>query len=187
MIILAATPIGNLGDASRRLVEALEAATVIAAEDTRTTQRLLAGTRSLEPSSADRAARPQREGAGGRPGRPRAGPGRPGAQRRGHADGERSGLRTGRRGGCGGCAGHRDPRPECGADRARRLRAADGPVHVRGLPAPQGRGSPRRAGRPRGRASHDGVLRIARRASRHPSPTSPPRWGPSVASPCAAS
>lgn len=43
MIILAATPIGNLGDASRRLIEALEAATVIAAEDTRTTQRLLAG------------------------------------------------------------------------------------------------------------------------------------------------
>ncbi|MCR2762357.1 16S rRNA (cytidine(1402)-2'-O)-methyltransferase [Microbacterium sp. zg.B48] len=43
MIILAATPIGNLGDASRRLVEALESATVIAAEDTRTTQRLLAG------------------------------------------------------------------------------------------------------------------------------------------------
>ncbi|QIG40165.1 16S rRNA (cytidine(1402)-2'-O)-methyltransferase [Microbacterium sp. 4R-513] len=42
MIILAATPIGNLGDASRRLVEALESATVIAAEDTRTTQRLLA-------------------------------------------------------------------------------------------------------------------------------------------------
>ncbi|MFG6474945.1 16S rRNA (cytidine(1402)-2'-O)-methyltransferase [Microbacterium sp. P06] len=41
MIILAATPIGNLGDASRRLVEALEAATVIAAEDTRTTIRLL--------------------------------------------------------------------------------------------------------------------------------------------------
>lgn len=43
MLILAATPIGNLGDASRRLVEALEAATIIAAEDTRTTQRLLAG------------------------------------------------------------------------------------------------------------------------------------------------
>jgi len=42
VIILAATPIGNLGDASRRLVEALSSATVIAAEDTRTTQRLLA-------------------------------------------------------------------------------------------------------------------------------------------------
>jgi 16S rRNA (cytidine1402-2'-O)-methyltransferase len=43
VIILAATPIGNLGDASGRLVAALEAATVIATEDTRTTQRLLAG------------------------------------------------------------------------------------------------------------------------------------------------
>lgn len=42
MIILAATPIGNLGDASTRLREALEAATVIASEDTRVTQRLLA-------------------------------------------------------------------------------------------------------------------------------------------------
>lgn len=42
MIILAATPIGNLGDASPRLLAALEAATVIASEDTRTTQRLLA-------------------------------------------------------------------------------------------------------------------------------------------------
>jgi len=37
VIILGATPIGNLGDASRRLVEALSSATVIAAEDTRTT------------------------------------------------------------------------------------------------------------------------------------------------------
>lgn len=43
MIILAATPIGNLGDATRRLVDTLEAATVVAAEDTRTAQRLLTG------------------------------------------------------------------------------------------------------------------------------------------------
>lgn len=43
MIILAATPIGNLGDASRRLVEVLEAASVVTAEDTRVAQRLLAG------------------------------------------------------------------------------------------------------------------------------------------------
>lgn len=42
MIILAATPIGNLGDASTRLIEALATAQTIAAEDTRTTQRLLA-------------------------------------------------------------------------------------------------------------------------------------------------
>lgn len=41
MIILAATPIGNLSDASTRLVQALENAEVIAAEDTRTTIRLL--------------------------------------------------------------------------------------------------------------------------------------------------
>ncbi|GAA2970873.1 16S rRNA (cytidine1402-2'-O)-methyltransferase [Microbacterium terrae] len=42
MIILAATPIGNLGDASRRLIEVLEQAPVVAAEDTRTAQRLFA-------------------------------------------------------------------------------------------------------------------------------------------------
>ncbi|MDP9026960.1 MAG: hypothetical protein M3N46_05305, partial [Actinomycetota bacterium] len=41
MIILAATPIGNLGDASRRLVEALGRVEVIASEDTRTTIQLL--------------------------------------------------------------------------------------------------------------------------------------------------
>ena len=41
MIILAATPIGNLGDASPRLVEALSTATVIAAEDTRVTVHLM--------------------------------------------------------------------------------------------------------------------------------------------------
>jgi 16S rRNA (cytidine1402-2'-O)-methyltransferase len=41
MLILAATPIGNLGDASRRLVEALAGATVIAAEDTRTAIHLM--------------------------------------------------------------------------------------------------------------------------------------------------
>ncbi len=41
MIILAATPIGNLGDASRRLIEALSTVTVIASEDTRTTIHLM--------------------------------------------------------------------------------------------------------------------------------------------------
>jgi 16S rRNA (cytidine1402-2'-O)-methyltransferase len=41
VIILAATPIGNLGDASRRLVEALSNATTIAAEDTRTAIHLM--------------------------------------------------------------------------------------------------------------------------------------------------
>ena len=41
VIILAATPIGNLGDASRRLIEALSTAEVIASEDTRTTIHLM--------------------------------------------------------------------------------------------------------------------------------------------------
>ncbi|WP_213813685.1 16S rRNA (cytidine(1402)-2'-O)-methyltransferase [Glaciihabitans sp. dw_435] len=41
MIILAATPIGNLGDASRRLIEALTNAETIASEDTRTTIHLM--------------------------------------------------------------------------------------------------------------------------------------------------
>jgi 16S rRNA (cytidine1402-2'-O)-methyltransferase len=45
MIILAATPIGNLKDASLRLIEVLGSASVVAAEDTRVTQRLLAGLR----------------------------------------------------------------------------------------------------------------------------------------------
>lgn len=41
MLLLAATPIGNLGDASPRLREALAAVDVIAAEDTRRTAQLL--------------------------------------------------------------------------------------------------------------------------------------------------
>jgi len=41
MIVLAATPLGNLGDASPRLREALASAPVVAAEDTRTTASLL--------------------------------------------------------------------------------------------------------------------------------------------------
>ncbi|NLT26159.1 MAG: 16S rRNA (cytidine(1402)-2'-O)-methyltransferase [Microbacteriaceae bacterium] len=41
MLILAGTPIGNLDDASRRLVQVLAAADVVACEDTRTTAKLL--------------------------------------------------------------------------------------------------------------------------------------------------
>jgi len=40
--VLAATPLGNAGDASRRLVEALQAADVVAAEDTRRLRSLAA-------------------------------------------------------------------------------------------------------------------------------------------------
>jgi 16S rRNA (cytidine1402-2'-O)-methyltransferase len=41
VIVLAATPIGNLGDASARLIETLSNASVVAAEDTRTAVHLL--------------------------------------------------------------------------------------------------------------------------------------------------
>lgn len=41
-VVLAATPIGNVGDASPRLLEALEQADVLAAEDTRRLRRLAA-------------------------------------------------------------------------------------------------------------------------------------------------
>ncbi|ARC56117.1 Ribosomal RNA small subunit methyltransferase I [Frondihabitans sp. 762G35] len=41
MIVLAATPIGNLGDATTRLVDALKNAEIIAAEDTRTAIHLM--------------------------------------------------------------------------------------------------------------------------------------------------
>ncbi len=43
VLVLAATPIGNLGDASARLVATLEGATVLGVEDSRVAQRLLAG------------------------------------------------------------------------------------------------------------------------------------------------
>ena len=43
MLVLAGTPIGNLGDASRRLIETLEGAAVLAVEDSRVAHRLLAG------------------------------------------------------------------------------------------------------------------------------------------------
>jgi 16S rRNA (cytidine1402-2'-O)-methyltransferase len=41
VIVLAATPIGNLGDASRRLIETLSNASVVCAEDTRTAIHLM--------------------------------------------------------------------------------------------------------------------------------------------------
>ena len=42
VLVLAATPIGNMGDASARLAQALGEAEIIAAEDTRRLRRLCA-------------------------------------------------------------------------------------------------------------------------------------------------
>ena len=41
MLILAATPIGNLGDATPRLAEALASADLLVAEDTRVLRKLM--------------------------------------------------------------------------------------------------------------------------------------------------
>ncbi|BCW51280.1 hypothetical protein StoSoilB13_36220 (plasmid) [Arthrobacter sp. StoSoilB13] len=42
-IVLAATPIGNVGDASSRLIELLATSDIVAAEDTRRLHRLVQG------------------------------------------------------------------------------------------------------------------------------------------------
>jgi 16S rRNA (cytidine1402-2'-O)-methyltransferase len=71
-LVVCATPIGNLGDASPRLAEALAAADLVACEDTRQTGKLLAhlGVRTRlvsyhEANEASRAARLADEIAGG--------------------------------------------------------------------------------------------------------------------------
>ena len=64
VIILAATPIGNLGDASRRLVEVLENAEPRRRRGHPHDAASAAGAEDREPSAADRPARPQREAQG---------------------------------------------------------------------------------------------------------------------------
>ena len=188
MIILAATPIGNLGDASARLREALEAATVMASEDTRVTQRLLAGLGIDESAAAHRAARAQRaaEGAANSSssrattdllvlsdaGMPTVSRPRVPARRRG---------RRGRR------RGHRHPGPVGGRHGARRVGPADRPLRLRGVPAAQGAAIGARRS-PSSRATADpAVLRGRRRGWRRVSPRSPRASGPRGRPRCAVS
>ena len=182
MIILAATPIGNLGDASRRLVEALEAATVIAAEDTRTTQRLLAG--------LGVANRPRLIALHDHNEKERAGELVALARDQDVLVLSDAGMPTVSDPGYGlvaaaaaaGVTVTRDPRSQRGARRARGLGTAHRPVHVRGLPAAQARGATRSAARASPPSGAPWSSSNRPPGWRHPSPTWPPRSAPSAAS-----
>ena len=160
VVVLAATPIGDAADASPRLRAELAEADVIAAEDTRRLRRLLARLEVITAGPGRLLLRRQRgrpdHGAAGRTGGRRPGGG---GHRRRDAVGVRPGLPAGGRGGRAGHPGHRGARPVGGADRAGRVRAAGGPVLLRGVPAAAGRGARTPAGRPGRRAAHHGVLR----------------------------
>jgi 16S rRNA (cytidine1402-2'-O)-methyltransferase len=166
VIILGATPIGNLGDASARLVAALEQATVIAAEDTRTTQRLLQALgianrprlvalhdHNEKQRAAELVARAREEDLL--------------VLSDGHAHGQRPRVRSRRRGHRAGRRRHRAAGTQRRGHRARRRRVADRSLHLRRVPAAQGRSCAR--SRARGeRAAHDGLLRSALASGRDP-------------------
>ena len=173
MLLLAATPIGNLGDASRRLVEALETREVIAAEDTRTTVQLLRGLgienrpRLIalhEHNERDKAAELvelAREGdllLMSDAGMPTV---------------SDPGFVLVQAAIAGGRAGLGAPRPERGADGARGQRPADRPVRVRGVPPAQGPAA--RAARARGRDRAPSSSSSRRTASPTRCATSPRR------------
>ena len=54
VLYLVATPIGNLGDVSRRAIETLEACELVACEDTRVTAKLLARHQISVPTTSYR-------------------------------------------------------------------------------------------------------------------------------------
>ena len=186
--MLAATPIGNTEDASAHLRRLLAEADVVAAEDTRRL-RALAARLGVEIGGRvrqlPRAQRGRRVGGAARGRRGR----RHGRRRDGRRDARRVRPRLPRGGGGGRrrAAGHGGARPERRADRARPVRPADRPVLLRGLPAAQARracAGVRAAGR---RAPHDGVLRGAAPAGRHPGGDGRRRSAPTGRPPCAAS
>ena len=140
VLVLAATPIGDVSDASPRLARELAVADVVAAEDTRRLRRLC---RSLGVDVTARVVSYHDQNEAARTAelvdalRAR-GTGAAGHRCR-HAVGVRSRLSAGRRLRRRWHPGHRRARSERGADRARGQRAAVGPVLLRGLPAAQGR------------------------------------------------
>ncbi len=169
MIMLAATPIGNLGDASARLREALGTAEVIAAEDTRTAAHLLRALGiehrprlvALHEHNETAKAAELVELARDQDVLVLTDAGMPGISDPGYglvAAAVAAGVRV------TAILG-----PERRAHRPRGERAAHRSLHVRGLPAAQGPAAG--AEGPRPRAAHDGVLRVAepaRRRARRP-------------------
>jgi hypothetical protein len=132
-------------------------------------------------AAADRGARGHAAGAGGqllrgeRAGADRGagrradrGPDRGRGDRRRDAERERSRVPAGGRGSGGRGQGDLGAGPVGGADRARGVGLAGGPVLLRGVPAAEGGRAVPRAGRPGCRAPDDGVLRGTAPAGREP-------------------
>ncbi len=165
-LVLVATPIGNLGDLSPRAVDELARADAVACEDTRRTGRLLAHAGVTAPKLL--VVNDHTEAAAGRDVLARldrgervavvSDAGMPGVSDPGERLVRLAVGRGTRRRGRAGTVG-RD-------HRAGGQRAGDGPVGVRGLPAPARLGPHRAAGRAGRRTAHD-------RALRGPSPAGP--------------
>ena len=164
---LVATPIGNLGDLAPRAVDTLRHAKLICCEDTRRTGLLLQHA-GIKARAARRVQRPHRS----RPDRRRA---RGVGLRRRGGDRQRRrhprNLRSGRADRAGRDRrrphGERDPRTERGDHGGDDQRAADRPVRVRGIPAPQGSRTCRPDRRDRRRDPHVGDLRGAAPGAAH--------------------
>ncbi len=137
-LILVGAPLGNPGDASARLREVLASADVVAAEDTRRLTRLardlditVTGRMSHYFEGNEERRTPELVAALERR------RDRRGGHRRRHAQRLRPRVPAGPSGPRGRRAGHRRARAERGHHRAGAVRAAQRPVLLRGLPAPQ--------------------------------------------------
>ena len=160
-LYVVATPIGNLGDITLRALEVLRAVPLIAAEDTRHTQRLLAR-HGIETKMTSYHAR---SGAGPRGGAARAPARRPDlALVTDAGTPARQRPRRRARGGLGGRRRHGRAAPGRvgGAGGARRIGRGRAALDVRGLPAALGAGAPRAARPDRGRRARRGAVRGAR-------------------------
>ena len=165
-LVVCATPIGNLGDVTLRVLDALRDADTVAAEDTRVTRKLLARYEISAPSSATTSTRR----APGAPATRRAHARRRGDRARlgrGHAGRQRSGRAAGRR-----CIDGRRRRSRCCRAPARSWRRSSraGCPRTRSTSAASCRGRPGSGAAPRALAEprRDArLLRVAAPRRRH--------------------